>query len=274
MTEPRPLYWSIRRELWENRSITVVPVIIAGVVLFATFVSTLAARARGASLVRPFHMAPAPIMLATFIAGVFYCIDALYGDRRDRSILFWKSMPVSDRTTVLSKAAIPFAVLPSIAWILSVLVQIPLAVVVAATSVGHAGPGVGELRFFEGLFIMAYGLAVHTLWFAPIYAWLLLVGAWAKRAPILWALLPLLAISALERMALGTMAFMKMMEYRVMGAMTEAFAFVPKSGGNFSRVSQLTPAKFFAAPGFWVGLIFAALCLAAAVRLRRNREPI
>ena len=59
-------------------------------------------------------MAPAPIMFATFLVGIFYCLDALHGERRDRSILFWKSLPVSDLTTVLSKASIPFAVLPLI----------------------------------------------------------------------------------------------------------------------------------------------------------------
>ena len=67
---------------------------------------------RHALVVRPFSMAPAPIMLATFLVGLFYSLDALYGERRDRSILFWKSLPVSDRTTVLSKASIPLVVLP------------------------------------------------------------------------------------------------------------------------------------------------------------------
>ena len=64
-------------------------------------------------------MAPAPIMFATFLVGLFYCLDALYGERRDRSILFWKSLPVSDRTTVLSKASIPLVVLPLIAFALT-----------------------------------------------------------------------------------------------------------------------------------------------------------
>jgi hypothetical protein len=70
-------------------------------------------------------MAPAPIMLATFLVGIFYSLDALYGERRERSILFWKSMPVSDRTTVLSKAAIPLLVLPLVAFVLCVIRSSP-----------------------------------------------------------------------------------------------------------------------------------------------------
>jgi ABC-2 type transport system permease protein len=124
LPETRLLYWSIRRELWENRSIYFAPLLVAAVVLFASLVNTLgvASRMRGASaldaaqrhtaILQPFRMAPAPIMLTTFLVGIFYALDALYGERRDRSILFWKSLPVSDRTTVLAKASIPLVVLP------------------------------------------------------------------------------------------------------------------------------------------------------------------
>ncbi|MEK6246358.1 MAG: ABC transporter permease, partial [Pseudomonadota bacterium] len=128
--------------------------------------------------------------------------------------------------------------------------------------------------FFQGLLIMLYGLTVHALWFAPIYGWLLLVSAWARRAPILWAVLPLLAVAAVERIMFNTWLFMAMLGYRVTGAMTEAFALKGKHGGNIDRFSQLDPARFLSAPGLWVGLAFAAAFLAAAVRLRRNREPI
>src|SRR5260370_34918015 len=138
MAEPRPVYWSVRRELWESRSIYVAPLIVAAVVLFATalgtiglprkvrILPTLDPGKRHAAVVMPYSMAPAPIMLAAFLVGFFYCLDALHGERRDRSILFWKSLPVSDRTTVLSKATIPLVVLPLIAFPLSVVTQVAL----------------------------------------------------------------------------------------------------------------------------------------------------
>ena len=291
MSETRPMYWSVRRELWENRSIYIAPLIVAAFVLFASALSTIGLprkmrnlptldpAKRHAAVVMPYDMAPAPIMLATFIVGIFYCLDALNGERRDRSILFWKSLPVSDRTTVLSKASIPLVVLPLIAFALSVVTQVILLLLSTMVLVGNGvSPATlwAEFQFFQGLLIMLYGLTVHALWFAPIYGWLLLVSAWARRAPVLWAVLPLLAVSAVERIAFNTWLFMSMLQYRVTGAMAEAFAFKGKGGGdgNIDRLSQLDPAKFLSAPGLWVGLAFAVAFLAAAVRLRRNREPI
>jgi ABC-2 type transport system permease protein len=290
ISESRPMYWSVRRELWENRSVYIGPLLVAAVVLFATALSTITLPRRmkaAASLdpgrrhavVMPYSNAPAPIMLASFIVGFFYCLDALYGERRDRSILFWKSLPVSDRTTVLSKASIPLLVLPSIAFALSVVTQFILLILSSMVLLGHAmNPATlwSEVGFFEGLLIMVYGLGVHALWFAPIYGWLLMVSAWAKRAAVLWAVLPMLAISAFERIMFHTWSFMYMLQYRVMGAMREAFVHRPKGSdhGDISRLSQLDPARFLSSPGLWVGLIFAAGCIAAAIRLRRDREPI
>lgn len=283
MNEPRPWYWSVRREIWENRIIYLAPIIVAAVVLFATLISTLtlpkklrtadASKAR-ASIVRPFTLAPAPIMLATIAIGMMYCADALYGERRDRSILFWKSLPVSDRTTVIAKASVPLVVLPAIGYALSVIVQIVLlfasTVILLANGISPA-PVWTEFKFFPGLILMFYGLAVHALWYAPIYGWLLMVSAWARRAAVLWALLPWFALAAVERIA-GTTFIIGMIEYRAMGAMREAFS--PKNPEDANRFSQLDPVKFLTAPGLWVGLFFAAVFLVQAARLRRNREPI
>jgi ABC-2 type transport system permease protein len=288
--QTRPMYWSVRRELWENRSIYLAPLLVAAVVLFATSMSTiglpkkmrnlptLSAAKQHSAIATPFSMAPAPIMLTTFLVGIFYCLDALYGERRDRSILFWKSLPVSDRTTVLSKMSIPLVVLPLIAFVLSVITQILLLELSTVVLLGNGlSPARlwSEFQFFQGLPIMLYGLTVHVLWFAPAYAWLLLVSAWARRTPVLWATIPLFAIALLERMAFSTTYFGNMLKYRVVGAMREAFAFSPNGrNGDIDHLSQLTPARYLSAPGLWVGLLFAAACLAAAVRLRRSREPI
>lgn len=291
MSEPRPLYWSVRRELWENRFLYIAPLIVTAFVLFGTFISVIGLPRRiqrvspqdtvkrHAVVVTPFEMAPAPIMMCTILVGFFYALDALYGERRDRSILFWKSLPVSDRTTVLSKAAIPIVVLPLIALALGMATQFILlffgTLRLGASSVGAATLW-REFRFFQSPLIMIYGVTAHALWFAPIHGWFLLVSAWAKRAPFLWAVLPLLAVSALEKMASNTTYFMYMLQYRVTGAMKEGFAVSPTGSrhGLIDELADLDPARFLSAPGLWVGLIFAAACIAAAVRLRRNREPI
>lgn len=284
LSTPRPLYWSVRRELWESRSIYLAPLIVAVFVLFGSFLATLSAGAMRANagssvtakqepIVAPIKMAPAPIMLTTFLVGFLYCFDALYGERRDRSILFWKSLPVSDVTTVLSKASIPLVVLPLIGLLLGIAAQLLLLPAAIAVSLGS---GVSPLRLWDLLpepLIMVYGLTVHALWFAPIYGWLLLVSAWARRAPLLWALLPMVAVSAIERITFNTTAFLSMLQYRMTGAMKEAFTATGDKSGNF-QLNHVDPLNFLSTPGLWAGLIFTTACLAAAVRLRRNREPI
>src|SRR5450631_2063789 len=119
MSVTRPLYWSIRRELWENRSIYIAPLAVAAVTLFGFLIATIgramsvpSLAQRRAVLEEPYTFASLMIMATTFVVAVFYCLDALHGERRDRSILFWKSLPVSDLTTVLSKACIPILILP------------------------------------------------------------------------------------------------------------------------------------------------------------------
>jgi ABC-2 type transport system permease protein len=286
----RPLYWSVRRELWENRSVTIAPLAVAAIVLFASLISMIGLPRRMQTLpadparqhvvaVKPFSVAPAPIMFVTFLVGIFYCLDALHGERRDRSILFWKSLPVSDLTTVLSKASIPFVALPLIGfvlsvWTLAILLLLSTAVLLAT---GMSATTLwAELRLVQQPLVMLYGLTVHVLWFAPIYGWLLLVSAWARRTPVLWAALPPFAIALVEKIVFNSMHFVSLLKYRLTGAMTEAFAVKLQHGSHqiLDKLEQLDPARFLATPGLWIGLAFAAACLAAAVRLRRNREPI
>ena len=106
----RLMYWSVRRELWENRSIYLAPLAVAAVALFGFSLSSIAGiwekplRLNPAQPQAPYDMAAGLMMLTGIVVSVFYCLDALHGERRDRSILFWKSLPVSDLTTVLAKA--------------------------------------------------------------------------------------------------------------------------------------------------------------------------
>ncbi len=286
ISQTRPLYWSVRRELWENRSIYLAPLAVAAVVLFGFVVSTIGLphRRRAALLLDPAHqraaiampydIAATMIILTAILIGVFYCLDALHGERRDRSILFWKSLPVSDLTTVLSKAAIPLVVLPPLSFVIIALTQLIMFLQSSMVLlVGGLSPETTWKSFnlFEQSLILAYSLITLALWHAPIYAWLLLVSSWARRATFLWAALPLLAIGVLEKIAFNTRHFASFVQYRFMGHMEEAFTV--KGHGSISSLAQLTPVKFLGTPGLWLGLIFAAGLLAAAVRLRRYRDP-
>src|SRR3954464_9665858 len=135
MTQTRPFYWSVRRELWDNPSIYIAPLIAAGVVLFgfaltAFRLPVLRRNALALEPVRmraaiegPYDVAAMMIMFTAFIVGVFYCLDALHGERRDRSILFWKSLPVSDLTAVSAKAIIPVVVLKVVTFVVIIATQ-------------------------------------------------------------------------------------------------------------------------------------------------------
>ncbi|HVG07067.1 MAG TPA: ABC transporter permease [Thermoanaerobaculia bacterium] len=272
---PRPMYWSVRRELWENRSIYIAPLVVAGFSLFAFLISTIRPSRQRISAAFPYSAAASAVLMTGFIVAVFYCLDALNGERRDRSILFWKSLPVSDRTTVLSKASIPLAVQPLLTFAIAFATQVVMLLLSAAVLlVNGVNPATlwSRLPLLQMPLVMFYGLAAHVLWFAPIYGWLLLVSAWARRASFLWAVLPFFAILIVEKLAFGTSHFASLLKYRVQGAMVEAFAADPVKV-PILRLSQLDPMRFLSSPGLWAGLAFAAACLAAAVRLRRSREP-
>src|SRR5213593_3508888 len=219
-TKPiRPLFWSVWREVWENRSIYIVPLIVAAVQVFGFAISTigLADRRRAvllldaahqrAAIEQPYDLAAMMMIFIVFIVGVFYCLDALHGERRDRSILFWKSLPVSDLTTVLSKATIPLVILPLIVLAIIVCVQLIMVLETAVVLVFHGMSPVTTwtvVPFFQNWFVLLYALAALALWHAPIYGWLLLVSGWVRRATFLWAVLPLLAIGIFERVTFGT----------------------------------------------------------------------
>jgi ABC-2 type transport system permease protein len=284
----QPFFWSVQRELWENRSIYVAPLIVAAVVLFGSFVGSfhLPGRRRLAMLLDPAHrraaielpydIAAMIIILTAFVIGVFYCLDALHGERRDRSILFWKSLPVSDLTTVLSKAIIPLVILPLIIFLVIVATQFVMMLISSAALLpsGLAGTTWTNFNLFQQSLILLYSLIVIALWHAPIYGWALLISGWARRATFLWAVLPFLAIGILEKLAFDTSHFASMLKNRLVGAGDTAFAFQPHHGVSIDSLVQLTPGRYLATPGLWVGLAFAAAFVAIAVRQRRYRGPI
>ena len=282
---PRPFFWSVRREIWENRSIYVAPILVAIVVLFGFLVSTIglperrrevllldSAKAR-AGIEMPYNMAAIMLILTAFVVGVFYCLDALYGERRDRSILFWKSLPVSDRTTLLSKATIPLVVLPLVTFAVVLATQLVMMLWTSVLLIGHGMSPASTWTYvpvFQNSFTLLYGLAVIALWHAPIYGWALLVSGWARRATFLWAVMPFLAIAFFERITFGTSHFGSMVKDRLMGFAPRAFAFSMHS----VDCPRLTPAAYLSSPGLWLGLIVAAVFIAVAIRLRRYRGPL
>jgi len=208
------------------------------------------------------------------IVGVFYTLDSLYGERRDRSILFWKSLPVSDLITVLSKLTIPIVILSLLSFVITIATQF---IMLLLGSIILLGSGVNiatlwtQASFIHVSLVLLYHLlTVHGLWYAPLYGWLLLVSAWAPRAPFLWAFLPPFVICGVEKIAFNTAHLLTLLQYRLLGP---GDAMAPHSAPS-DFMASLIPTHFFSTPGLWTGLALAAVFLAAAVRLRRYQGPI
>ena len=286
-THTSRMSWSVRRELWEHRSIGIAPLAVACLFLLGFAISafrlpgrmraaaTLDAMHQRAAIVGPYDMAAGLVMVTAMIVGVLYCLDALYGERRDRSTLFWKSLPVSDRTTVLAKASIPLVVLPLLAFAITVVLHL-LMLLLHSAVLAASGQSVAALWsqmsiVRRSLALLYHLVAVHSLSHAPFYAWMLLVSAWASRVPLLWAFLPPMAACFLEKLAFNTTYLLALLRDRLEGG-TAAMTM----SGTFPTdpMTHFTPGAFLSSPGLWLGLAVTAAFLAGAVRLRHSRGPI
>ena len=277
----RPFYWSVRRELWENRSVYIAPLAVAAVTVFGYLIATMGyvmstanLAQRRAALEGPYSFAMGLIMGTAFIVSIFYSLEALHGERRERSILFWKSMPVSDLVVVLSKASIPLIVLPLLSFATVVVAEL---IMLSLASVVLMGSGLSVATLWTPVFQMSLMLlyhlvTVHMLWYAPMYGWLLLVSSWARRAAFLWAALPWLAIGVVEKIAFNTTHFAAWAGYRFSG--DAAGGSFMGDNGSMDPLMHLTPGKFLITPGLWIGLAFFAACIIATARLRRYQGPI
>jgi len=281
----RQVYWSVRRELWEDRFIFIAPLTVAAIVLAGFVLSTsysitevlkLPPALRQDIIEKPYDLAAFAMMVTGFFVAAFYCLDALHSERRDHSILFWKSLPVSDLATVLSKAAIPLVILPLVVFAITVTLQLTMLLFNWVMMLGDSRniaalwnhmPLLGKSLWF------LYGLAAISPWYAPIYGWLMMISGWARRATLLWAVLPVIVVGVLDRLVSDTSHVQYFLQYRFFGWYAEAFDFKPH-GGHLGLPVAVDPLKFLSTPGMWLGLAFAAGFFVAAARLRRYRGPL
>lgn len=274
-----PIVWLVRREIWEHRLVLMAPFGVAilelvgylGGMPFGIYGALADPARQHAALALAANAGCFFVMVTGFAAALFYCIEALHGERRDRSILFFKSLPASDLTTVAAKLAIPLIVLPAIVFTAFALLW-PTVLVATTALLGATGHSVAWL--WSGvpsltLSCLVYALAVTALWYLPLYCVLLLVSVSAKRAPFLWAALPLILAAALDRLVLHTGQVEAFYSYRLYGWFHEAL----RTNAAGMPVERL-PGQFFASPGLWLGFLAAGLCFTATVWLRRRATPI
>lgn len=275
--------WCVRRELWEYRSLYLAPLIVAAIALAGFMISSFVGiwepplRLNPEQPQSPYDLVAGLLMFVCIVVNVFYSLDALHGERRDRSILFWKSLPVSDATTVLSKASIPLVVVPFTTFAVTLATQwimLLWSTLIVSASGGSVATLWTKLSFVHMSLLLLYHLVtVHALWPIPVYSWLLLVSGWARRAVLLWAVLPVLVIGGLEGLFFRTWRFPLFVFSRLMG-MSAPASHEPAGGFPMDPSTHLTPGLLLSSPGFWLGLIFSAICIALAIRLRRSRGPI
>jgi ABC-2 type transport system permease protein len=262
----------IKREFWENKSLWIAPLAAAGLVLVGAVFGQMHIDADMARTPAPERIGM--IMMAG-IAGflgliacltvVTYLTDCLYGERKDRSILFWKSLPVSDLQTVLSKLTVAMVVVPLGVLLLALVTQLIAAGMLAMRTdvmplqFGVEGFPGGWLELL-GWVIVGWFYAV--LWYAPVAIYLMLASVLAKRAPIAYAVLPWVVLTLGERLILGSSHIGKFLGYRMAPA-----AFDQHPVGMSGDWLQA-----FADPNLWLGLAAAAGMLYIVVRLRRYRD--
>jgi ABC-2 type transport system permease protein len=288
----------IRRELWEHRALWIAPLAVSAAILLASLLfghTNENTPFSGDIFERMIIGLYVPLYVTAGILGVTYFLDCLYADRRDRSVLFWKSLPVSDATTVLVKFTVGLVLLPLATYLLAAFTGLLVEVILrvrSSLSVTQAVPPAWELLgWLRVQGVLLYGLIAALLWYAPYAAYLMLASAWARRSVYAWAFIPPVLIALLEHLLFGTNFFGGIVSRGFGEIMRLAFnlgheidvsigsVFVqPEHGGHGDPGGhmQLThppdPGVLLHSPTLWVGLLAAAVMLWIAIRLRRYRD--
>ncbi|MET0935619.1 MAG: hypothetical protein ABWX83_06510 [Luteibacter sp.] len=318
----KTFYWQVKREFWEHKGGFFWAPVVAGIVFlvlngmgivlgevfgrehwnglkfggegvhFQNNMSVEDLHNAGAGIDIMLYVVAAMILGVTAIVLFFYCLGALYDDRRDRSILFWKSLPLTDTSTVLSKVASAALIAPAIAIVVGVIVGLAMAVLFAIAASLH-GISVWSLmmeahpvRVVLNLILL---LPLYAIWALPTLGWLLLCSAWAKSKPFLWAIaLPVGAGVLVSWFGLMGIAgldsswFWKNVVGRLLGSLTpaswvgNASPFVMPGHNDPSAILEALDLSYhysaMASPSLWIGAAAGAAMIAGAIWFRRWRD--
>jgi len=296
----------VRREMWEHRSIWVTPAAVALVLTLLTLAMFVAAskfgditdmaiigassvgdNERRMALMGTLLGYTSVFLIAMWFLTIFYCLDALYAERKDKSILFWRSLPVTDAETVLSKLLTAMVLIPLVTFAavaLSHLINLVLISLWVNFRGGSASHLIwGSVPLLDTWLAMLIVLVSIPLWLAPLLGWFVFVSAWTKRSPFLTAFLPIAVLPILEYVILRSHMLWDAISTRLSMQFMPLFSIDPDlifDEDNFrelrledlSLLHLLDVGKLLSSAEFWLGLAVCGLFATAAVYVRRYRE--
>jgi ABC-2 type transport system permease protein len=284
--------WLIRREFWENRAIWMIPAIFGALLILGALFGQVSLP----RLTTPEQMHQAAQAYQVIVGAMFYVVmsvyatwyllDCLYADRRDRSILFWKSLPISDAKTVLSKLVVGMVLVPLVYFAAADATALISAFILSIRARASIGSALWQPDVWWQIQVLwVYCIVTTALWYLPIAGWLMLVSAWAKRAVMLWAVLPPLVAYILERAIFGTYVIGHVLAVRLAGLpyvafngakhmWTEGKGVVDNDGVPVTVWHLINPSGFFTSAETWIGAAVGIALIVGAIQLRTRRTEL
>jgi len=296
----------LQRELREHRSIYVAPAVIALLISLMSLtgevsingmehvdmaivaMSNMPENARAAALTGIIVVLWIPFFIVMGVLTIFYSLDSLYAERKDRSILFWRSIPSTDFETVLSKLIVAMLVIPLVTFVLILVTHLAVLLITSVWVSALGGSGLhliwASVPFFDNWTATIIFVLVLPLWLSPFIGWFLFVSAFTKRSLFITAFLPIAVLPMLEKMIFDSAIFaeaffvrsVKMPLFIDLGTMERLFDegdnFASLGDAQLSLLGLMDISGFLANPGLWLGLIVCGLFTAAAIYVRRYRD--
>lgn len=320
------LPWLLKREYWENRGgFFWAPAIGAGVTLLLTVMGLITAEVfrkkfsgdiqigiplkrlterlseedlskLGGVLDMALLSMSGLLQIVLFFVVFFYLLAALYDDRRDRSVLFWKSLPLSDSSMVVSKVLAAALVAPLLSTLIAMALQFALLILLSLYVLFHGiNPFTvlwGPVSLLNVWGQMLANVPVNALWALPTIGWLLMVSAFARSKPFLWALLVPVSVGLLINwfdllsiINVEYTAYWKHIVMRILlGVMPGSFPLhlavtdpaMLVEDGNLQNIASTfgwsLMGQALASLNLWVGAAAGIAMIAIATRLRRWRD--
>jgi ABC-2 type transport system permease protein len=213
-----------------------------------------------------------PILLTVGFGLLAYSLSTFADERKDRSLIFWRSLPVSDLTTVLSKVFIVTLIVPLMVIPYIILLQL---VAMTSASIFFATNDIVSFGWLWGSYIITdwfrilFSLWAQALWSLPLFLWLMLAGTYAAR-PIAGAIVPPVILIVLEGVIFKTNLVLEFIENRI-GFWSRSDSF-PKEYQEIRVVDISDILLLFSTQAFWIGIFASVILVAGIVYVRSSNS--